>query len=78
MDRPVLCLRHEDEKSVLLSIEYPPGDRGGPIRVNIRDLVVELSAPRQMDMGRWVRLTASKPALKDHGWALKEIKQRLA
>ncbi|MBW1953909.1 MAG: hypothetical protein JRI66_12655 [Deltaproteobacteria bacterium] len=69
MDRPVLCLRHEGDGTALVRVEYPPGDRGGPIRVNIRDLLIELSAPRQVDMGRWIRLRASRPAQKDHEWA---------
>jgi len=71
MDRPVLCLKHEDEESVLLNIEYPPGDRGGPIKMDRQSLINELAFPRQSEKGVWLRLPARRPLLKDHEWALK-------
>jgi len=51
MDRPVLWLRHEKDGTITMRIEYPPGDRGGAIKIDPQKLIDELNFPRPYEIG---------------------------
>jgi len=61
MDRPVICLKHLADGSVLVAVEHPDGTTG-PVRVDRGILVDELAFPRHTEVGRWIRIPV-RPAL---------------